>query len=279
MDEKVASNYRFSRVNYTDAFMKLWVAFNGYYPDGKPPEINRVLSVVERPDFFGNYFTKLFEITPDRRVEFLLKCIEDLSTRTGIASNGSTFTEKTDDTSTKYKVHSDTGNVHTAFFRAARSADPILFDGKTDHLDKTRFCHDKGGPDNTDTVINGPYISYKKYLATETGIVFYADFLNTLPVILSHRGILQVGELLFTEISNQFNDLSNEIAFEETNSDTLGAFRKDSAKKLLVLELTLLYKLRCTIMHGNIDIQNDENADILSKAAYNALDSMMSFMK
>ena len=279
MTNIITNNYKFSRVNYTDAFLKLWVAFNGYYPKSEGSELERAKSVAENSDFFNNYFNSLFELVPDRRVEFLLMCIEDLSNRTTTDTNGNQHVSNVDDTSTKYKVHSDMSNVHTVFFKLARNANPVLLSGEKSHVDKTRFCHDKNKRIDHDTVISAPYNSYNKYLATESGIVFLSDFINNLPTILSNRGILQVGELLFADNSASFNKLGDETKHEDTKNEKLIEFKQNSAKELLKLELNLLYKLRCAIMHGDIDIENDSDADELSKAAYNALDSMMSFLK
>lgn len=285
--ETIKSNYSHSRINYIERFMLLWLTFNAWYNDNdksdknKCLEIGRVLSAVDNDVVFVNYkeeMLRLNDIT-EPKLASLVKEIDKLSSRDHVDQYGNLHTSHIDTTSIKYKIIVRNGNTHTTFLTLLGELLPNVTEKeKETHklLNKIKLFSFR--EKDEDTYFRKIYNVYNKMMGSEKHITSEYDAIKHIQELLSQYNIVQLGELLYsTDVDSRSfpsqEDIESGFILKSMQND----FYENSLKELLKLELSLLYKLRCLIFHGDIDMNVVVNPDIneIAKTAYEALDNIL----
>lgn len=288
-EDIIKSNYLHARINYIERFMFLWLPFNTWYNDvwfnshsEKGREIDRVAFTVNDNDILEHYrveMSKLNDIT-EPKLASLVKDIDNLSKRDCIDEYGNHHTSYIDTTSTKYKIIASQSNVHTTFLSTLNSLPNVTKEEGEGNihalLKKIRiysFEEVDGG-----TYFKNIYKTYSKEMDSEKGIAEKYDAVGHIRGLLYHHNIAQYGELLY-KADGDMKDFPSQEDIENgfTLKHTLDDSYENSVKELLELELTLLYKFRCAIFHGDIDMNITGNPDMnnIAKSAYEALDNIL----
>lgn len=290
--EILQSNFEASRLDYVGAFIRLWVSFNTWYNDQstESSELRRVLHTRREKVIANRYWANMENLKNpayNDNFEHIIDTVVGVST---------TPSGTVDSTGFRYRLICNRANIHTRFLALCIS-DPILKDwchGITQFNTETR----------KDALFGQVYIPYKKYMFDHIYKRF--DAVQDIPTELETMGIKQYGCTLYhkQKESSLHSDNCNLVSISDIYGSNFLSVRARASKyksrtavlkaypsagregklyrwhessnlDIMQRELLLLYKLRCSIIHGDRDAKSADVQEI-ARHAYDALDDLMS---
>ena len=296
--EILRNNFKASRIDFVGAFIRLWVSFNTWYNDysNARSELNRVLSSAKSSTISTRYWDELNNLNNaahNDNYQHIIDTVVDASTVSYKDSNGNPAGWTNDSTGFVYRLRCNRTNAHTDFIRACID--------DTDLVDWGHGLVQFNTETRADKLFKEVYFGYKQYMFNHMYLKF--DAFNGIPDALSNMGIKQYGCTLIHQLDNKHAEKSEITSLKEiyghkfiglrnkalkfnSKNAVLKAYPKVGYKgklyrwyeckgnDLLERELTLLYKLRSSIIHGDRDPSSKE-AQKLAMYAYYALDDLM----
>jgi hypothetical protein len=293
------NNYEASRIDFVGSFVRLWVSFNTWYNDHSShrSEQQRVTSAGVAGKLSTPYWIDLRALNEpayNDNFEHIVTQVENSSTHKYLDANGNEVRSYSDTTGFRYRLRCNRRNVHTDFLHHS-TKDSILkgwCEGIAQFNIETR----------QDPLFKGVYLGYKRDRFNKMHLRFNA--LDHIPAELLKMGINQFGCTLFHQLSTPTHQKSDIAKLSDvygrgfiskmTKANDLGSCSQARKKfpkagrngayykwlearnlDLLQRELLLLYKFRSSIVHGDRDPKS-ETVQKLARAAYNALDAIMS---